>query len=51
MKLKAAQLAKLPDSEFGLIVDGKRSYPLVDKNHVIKAIQFFKHCPDGKDSC
>lgn len=43
MKLTAKQLKALPDSEFGLVKDGKRSYPLVDKNHVRSAIAFFKY--------
>ena len=43
MKLTAKQLKDLPDSEFGLVKDGKRSYPLVDKNHVRSAIAFFKY--------
>lgn len=43
MKLSAKQLKALPDSEFGLVKNGKRSYPLVDKNHVRSAIAFFKY--------
>ena len=43
MKLTAKQLNALPDSEFGLVKNGKRSYPLTDKNHVRSAIAFFKY--------
>ena len=50
MKLKAAQLKKLPDSEFGLIdKNGKRSFPMPDKAHVLQAIKMFKYCPKGKE--
>lgn len=43
-KLTAKQLKALPDSMFGL--PKTRQYPMPDKAHVIKAIQFFKFCPD-----
>ena len=39
MKLKAAQLKALPDDQFGL--PASRKYPMPDKAHVIKAVQFF----------
>lgn len=45
-KLSAAQLKALPDSMFGL--PETRQYPMPDKEHVIKAIQFFKYCPNKK---
>lgn len=41
MKLKAAQLKALDDSDFGL--PGQRRYPMPDKQHVRSAIQFFKY--------
>ena len=44
-KLSAAQLKALPDSMFGL--PKTRQYPMPDKTHVIKAIQFFKYCKDA----
>ena len=44
-KLSAAQLKALPDSMFGL--PKTRQYPMPDKAHVIKAIQFFKYCKDA----
>lgn len=44
-KLTAAQLKALPDSMFGL--PKTRQYPMPDKAHVIKAIQFFKFCKDS----
>lgn len=44
-KLSAAQLKALPDSMFGL--PKTRQYPMPDKAHVIKAIQFFKYCKDS----
>ena len=47
MKLNAKQLAGLPDSDFGL--PKERKYPMPDKEHVRKAIQFFKYCPAGKE--
>ena len=43
--LTASEKKVLSDSEFGL--PPKRKYPLTDKNHVIKAIQYFKFCPEG----
>lgn len=43
-KLTAAQLKALPDEMFGL--PKTRQYPMPDKVHVIKAIQFFKYCKD-----
>ena len=50
MKLKAAQLKKMPDSDFGLIdKNGKRSFPMPDKQHVLLAIKMFKYCPKGKE--
>lgn len=50
MKLKAAQLKKLSDSDFGLIdKNGKRSFPMPDKEHVLQAIRMFKYCPKGKE--
>lgn len=39
MKLKAKQLKALPDEVFGL--PKERRYPMPDKEHVLKAIQFF----------
>lgn len=36
----------LDDKEFGL--PSERKYPLNDKNHVLQAIRFFKHCPVEK---
>ena len=44
-KLTAKQLKALPDSMFGL--PKTRQYPMPDKAHVIKAIQFFKYCKDS----
>lgn len=44
-KLTAKQLKALPDSMFGL--PKTRQYPMPDKAHVIKAIQFFKYCKDA----
>lgn len=43
-KLTSEQLKALPDSMFGL--PKERKYPMPDKEHVIKAIQFFRYCPD-----
>ena len=43
-KLTADQLKALPDEMFGL--PKTRQYPMPDKAHVIKAIQFFKYCKD-----
>src|SRR5574344_1660665 len=40
-KLTKKDLDKLPDSMFG--IPETRSYPLVDEEHVRKAIQFFKY--------
>ena len=36
--------SNLPDSAFGIIVDGKRKYPLDTKKHVLSAIRLFGHC-------
>ena len=47
MKLTAKQLNALPDSEFGLVKNGKRSYPLVDPSHVRSAIAYFKYADPG----
>ena len=44
-KLSAEQLNALPDEMFGL--PKTRQYPMPDKEHVIKAIQFFKYCKDS----
>ena len=44
-KLTADQLKALPDEMFGL--PKTRQYPMPDKAHVIKAIQFFKYCKDS----
>lgn len=49
MKLSSKQRKQLPDSDFGLIIDGERKYPMHDKRHVILAIRMFKHCPSGKE--
>lgn len=43
-KLTSEQLKALPDDMFGL--PKQRKYPMPDKEHVIKAIQFFRYCPD-----
>ena len=49
MKLTTKQLKALPDSEFGIVKNGKRSYPLVDQNHVRSAISFFSYAaPEDK---
>ena len=45
-KLTAEQLKALPDKMFGL--PKERKWPLPDKEHVIKAIQFFHYCPKEK---
>ena len=45
-KLTAEQLKALPDNMFGL--PKERKWPLPDKEHVIKAIQFFHFCPKEK---
>lgn len=42
-KLTEKEREKLKDSDFG--IPELRKYPLIDKNHVIKAIQFFDSCP------
>jgi hypothetical protein len=44
--LNTKQRKALPDSDYGL--PDERKFPLVDKNHVLKAIQFFKYCPADK---
>lgn len=44
--LTTKQRKALPDEIFGLPED--RSYPLTDKEHVRKAIQFFRFCPHNK---
>jgi hypothetical protein len=49
MKLSTKQRNSLPDSDFGLIIDGKRKFPMHDKRHVLLAIKMFKHCPAGKE--
>lgn len=46
MKLNKKMRDILPDSEFG--IPENRSYPLNDKNHVIKAVQFFRYVPADK---
>jgi hypothetical protein len=47
VKLKAAQLKALPEDQFGL--PKARKYPMPDKAHVIKAIQFFGYAkPDER---
>ena len=43
-KLSAEELKNLPDSMFGL--PKERKYPLTDEEHVRKAIQFFRYCPN-----
>lgn len=35
---------ELDKGNFGL--PKQRKYPLNDKNHIMKAIQFFKYCPE-----
>lgn len=42
-KLYSKARSELKDSEFGL--PKLRKYPLIDKEHIRKAIQFFKYCP------
>jgi hypothetical protein len=42
-KLYTKARSELKDSEFGL--PKLRNYPLIDKEHIKKAIQFFKYCP------
>lgn len=44
--LTTKQRNKLDDSKFGL--PDERKYPLTDKAHVRKAVQFFKYCPPAK---
>lgn len=46
MKLSRKQLFGLEDSDFGL--PSERKYPLTDRQHVVKAIQFFSYCPSDK---
>lgn len=41
--------SELPDSEFGLIIDGERKYPLESRKHVLSAIRLFGHCPKGHE--
>lgn len=43
-KLHKAERDKLSDSDFGL--PKKRQFPIHDREHVIKAIQMFKKCPE-----
>lgn len=47
-KLSTQERKELPDTEYGL--PDEKKYPLTDRQHVIKAIQFFHHCPDNKKS-
>lgn len=42
-KLYTKDRSELKDSDFGLTK--LRKYPLIDKGHIRKAIQFFKYCP------
>lgn len=42
MKLNAKQIAALPKEYFGL--PKEKRYPMPDKEHVLKAIQFFGYC-------
>lgn len=42
-KLSTNRRNSLNDSQFG--VSSLRKFPLTDKEHVLKAIQFFHHCP------
>jgi hypothetical protein len=44
--INSKQRKELSKDEFGL--PDERRYPLIDKAHVLKAIQFFKYCPDDK---
>ncbi len=44
--LSTKQRNALDTSEFGL--PEERKFPLTDKSHVLKAIQFFKYCPQEK---
>lgn len=44
--LTMRERGNLPDSAYGLPEDKK--YPLTDKEHVLKAIQYFGSCPDKK---
>lgn len=44
--INSKQRKELSKDEFGL--PEERRYPLIDKAHVLKAIQFFKYCPDDK---
>ena len=44
--LTMRERGNLPESEYGLPEDKK--YPLTDKEHVLKAIQYFGSCPDKK---
>lgn len=45
-KLRMVERYGLDKSEFGL--PDERKYPLIDEEHVRKAIQFFKYCPPSK---
>lgn len=47
-KLNTKKRNKLPNSEFGL--PDERKFPLNDEAHVLKAIQYFKHCERSKRS-
>ena len=42
--LNAKERKELDESDFGL--PEQRKYPLIDGEHVKKAIQFFKYCPE-----
>ena len=47
-KLTSHEREELPKDMFGL--PNERSYPLVDEEHVRKAIQFFRYCPGNQKS-
>ena len=44
-KLNAKSKAHIADKNYGLNVDGKKSYPMPDASHVRSAIAMFGHCP------
>lgn len=44
--LSSAERKKLSDFDFGL--PEERKFPIHDKAHVLKAIQFFRYCPGNK---
>jgi len=44
--LNAKDRKELDDKDFGL--PNERNYPLIDEEHIKKAIQFFKYCPEEK---